>query len=79
MKRALSLACAALACALLAGCLEVKQHVVWRGGLYNGKRDNLPQQTFYHRDRMEWMATITNRTWHQDEYQRMGDRGANYD
>lgn len=79
MKRLALLTLAALACAVLAGCLEVEQHPVWKDGQYDGKPDNLPQQVFYHGDRMDWMATIMNRNWHQDEYPRSGDKGANYD
>jgi hypothetical protein len=69
MKPALLLGVAA-ACALLAGCLEVPQHPLWRDGAYRGKHDELPQQTFYHGDRMDWMATIDNRSRQQDEYPR---------
>jgi outer membrane biogenesis lipoprotein LolB len=69
----------ALACVLLAGCLEVEQHPPWRQGRYNGKPDDLPQQRNFHNDRMAWMATVINRNWHQDEYLRTGDRGADYD
>ncbi|MDB5900639.1 MAG: hypothetical protein JWP22_3857 [Ramlibacter sp.] len=67
------------ACLLLAGCLEVEQHPPWRHGQYDGKADSLPQQRNYHGDRMAWTGTVINRNWHQDEYQRIGDRGADYD
>ena len=68
-----------VACALLAGCLEVEQHPPWRQGQYDGKPDNLPQQRNFHNDRMAWVATVINRNWHQDEYLRTLDRGADYD
>jgi hypothetical protein len=77
--RAAALCLAAGACLLLAGCLEVQQHPLWRDGQYNGKPDNLPQQRFYHGDRMAWNATIENRNWLQDEYGRTDEKGANYD
>ena len=64
------------ACLLLAGCLEVEQHPMWRQGEYDGKPDNLPQQTLYHRDRMAWASTIQNRNWLQDEYPRTENHGA---
>jgi hypothetical protein len=68
-----------LTSAVLGGCLEVEQHPAWRDGHYDGKADNLPQQRNFHNDRMAWMATVINRNWHQDEYLRTGDRGADYD
>lgn len=74
--RAAALLASAGACLLLAGCLEVEQHPLWRQGEYDGKPDNLPQQRLYHGDRMAWMATIQNRNWLQDEYPRMENRGA---
>jgi hypothetical protein len=64
---------------VLGGCLEVEQHPAWRDGRYDGKADDLPQQRNFHNDRMAWMATVINRNWHQDEYLRTGDRGADYD
>jgi hypothetical protein len=69
----------ACACLLLAGCLEVEQHPPWRNGRYAGKPDDLPQQALFHGDRLAWMGTVINRNWHQDEYLRMADRGADYD
>ena len=68
-----------IACALLAGCLEVEQHPAWRQGQYDGKQDNLPQQRHFHNDRMAWVATVINRNWLQDEYQRTLDRGASHE
>jgi len=63
-------------CLLLAGCLEVEQHPLWRNGKYDGKKDNLPQQVLYHGDRMAWISTIHNRNWLQDEYPRTENQGA---
>ncbi|HEY8608052.1 MAG TPA: hypothetical protein VIM12_13135 [Noviherbaspirillum sp.] len=60
----------ALALAPLAGCLEVEQHPPWRAGEYNGKPDNLPQQAYYHNDRLAWNAAIANRNQLQNEYER---------
>ena len=70
-------ACAAAA--LLAGCLEVEQHPPWRHGQYDGKPDDLPQQRYFHGDRLAWMAPITDRNWLQDEYPRTLHDGAAYD
>lgn len=67
------------ACLLLAGCLEVEQHPMWRQGAYDGKPDNLPQQVLYHGDRMAWASTVQNRNWLQDEYPRTEDHGAGND
>ena len=74
--RPAALLAAAGACLLLAGCLEVEQHPLWRHGKYDGKPDNLPQQALYHGDRMAWAATIQNRNWLQDEYPRTENHGA---
>lgn len=54
----------------LTGCLEVEQHPPWRDGAYNGKPDNLPQQVYYHNDRLAWNAAIANRNQLQNEYER---------
>lgn len=61
---------AALASCLLAGCLEVEQHPVWRNGEYNGKKDNLHQQAYFHNDKLAWNAAIANRNHQQNEYRR---------
>ena len=74
--KARSLLLIAGACALLAGCLEVEQHPLWRDGKYDGKKDNLPYQRLFHGDRMAWMSTIQNRNWLQDEYPRTENQGA---
>ncbi|MDB5729303.1 MAG: hypothetical protein JWQ00_2508 [Noviherbaspirillum sp.] len=55
---------------LLCGCLEVDQHPPWVHGEYQGKQDNLPQQTHFHNDRLAWMAAIANRNHLQNEYGR---------
>lgn len=54
----------------LAGCLEVEQHPGWKAGEYNGKPDDLPQQRYFHGDRLGWNAAITNRNHLQNEYER---------
>ncbi|GAC1410045.1 MAG: hypothetical protein NVSMB6_10310 [Burkholderiaceae bacterium] len=54
----------------LSGCLEVEQHPAWLQGQYNGKPDNLPQQTHFHGDRLAWNAAIANRNHLQNEYER---------
>lgn len=56
--------------ALLAGCLEVDQHAPWKKGQYAGKRDQLPYEVHYQRDRMAWWATLSNRNLRQNEYNR---------
>jgi hypothetical protein len=77
MRRpALAAACAAL---FLTGCLEVEQHPPWRQGEYDGKRDNLPQQAFFHGDRLAWMAAVINRNGLQDEYGRTLHKGAGHE
>lgn len=76
MTKARTAVALAGACLLLAGCLEVQQHPLWRHGAYAGKKDNLPQQRLYHGDRMAWISTIQNRNWLQDEYPRTENRGA---
>jgi hypothetical protein len=60
----------ALPLLLLAGCLEIEQYPVWRDGAYNNKPDNLPEQTYFHRDRLAWNAAITDRNHLQNEYRR---------
>ena len=55
---------------LLTGCLEVEQHPPWLHGQYNGKPDNLPQQTRFHGDRLSWNAALTDRNHLQNEYER---------
>jgi hypothetical protein len=55
---------------LLAGCLEVEQHPAWRDGAYNNKPDNLPEQAYFHGDRLAWNAAITDRNHLQNEYRR---------
>jgi hypothetical protein len=64
---------------LLAGCLEVEQHPAWRNGQYDGKADPLPQQRYFHNDRLAWLATLINRNWRQDEYARTLHKGAPHD
>jgi hypothetical protein len=53
---------------LLCGCLEVKQHPKWVNGQYNGKPDNLPEQAYFHNDRLAWSAAISNRNQLENEY-----------
>lgn len=56
---------------LLGACsLEVEQHPGWRNGGYNNKPDNLSPQSHFHKDRLAWNATITNRNHLQNEYNR---------
>lgn len=56
---------------LLAACsLEIDQYPAWQNGEYNGKPDNLPQQVYFHSDRLAWNAAITNRNHLQNEYRR---------
>lgn len=55
---------------LLAGCLEIDQYPAWRNGEYDNKQDNLPQQAYFHNDRLAWNAAITNRNFLQNEYTR---------
>jgi hypothetical protein len=54
----------------LAGCLEVEQHPGWAEGQYDGKPDNLPQQAYFHGDRLAWNAALTDRNHLQSEYPR---------
>jgi hypothetical protein len=57
--------------ALLAGCsLEVEQHPPWLNGEYNNKKDSLPQQVYFHNDRLAWDAALKNRNRFQNEYGR---------
>ena len=55
---------------LLSGCLEVEQHPGWVDGQYAGKPDNRSSQLSFHNDKMAWNAAISNRTLHQNEYNR---------
>lgn len=71
MKAGLVLA----ATVLLAGCLEVEQHPPWRQGAYDGKPDPLPQQTWFHGDRLAWYARIADRNRGQNEYVRTFHKG----
>jgi hypothetical protein len=64
---------------LLAGCLEVEQHPPRIDGKYNGKSDNLPQQAYFHNDRLAWNAAISNRNHRQNEYNRTRDNRNNRD
>lgn len=76
MRRPALLLALAGPCLLLAGCLEVEQHPLWRHGAYDGKKDDLTSQRLYHGDRMAWISTIHNRNWLQDEYPRTENQGA---
>ncbi len=59
---------------LLTACsLEVEQHPPWIEGEYNNKKDNLPQQAYFHNDRLAWNAAINNRNHFQNEYVRTKD------
>lgn len=58
---------------LLAGCLEVEQHPVWRDGAYDGKPDNRPAQAHFRGDRLAWNAVLMNRNQQQNEYARTRD------
>jgi hypothetical protein len=69
MKQLKRVCIAALPLALC-GCLEVNQHPAWLNGGYAGKIDQLPYQQLFHRDRLAWFATISNRNLHQNEYVR---------
>ena len=69
MKQLKRVCIAALPLALC-GCLEVNQHPAWLEGGYAGKIDQLPYQQLFHRDRLAWFATISNRNLHQNEYVR---------
>jgi hypothetical protein len=55
---------------LLGGCLEVEQHPGWAEGGYDDKPDNLPQQAYFHGDRLAWNAALTDRNHLQNEYLR---------
>ena len=70
MKTARPIVMAVLALSLSA-CLEVDQHPPWKHGYYDGKRDDMPSQRLFHRDRLAWNAAIDNRNRHQNEYNRM--------
>jgi hypothetical protein len=72
MKR-LRILLAALLPLALAGCLEVEQHPSWIKGEYDGKPDNLPQQRYFHGDRLAWNAAINDRNQRQNEYNRTRD------
>ncbi len=63
------------AAVLLAGCLEVEQHPAWRDGAYDGKRDPMPQQAYFHGDRLAWYARIADRNRGQNEYVRTFHKG----
>ncbi|HEX9171983.1 MAG TPA: hypothetical protein VF861_04925 [Telluria sp.] len=67
---ALRYAAAAGMAMLLSGCLEVEQHPGWVDGAYAGKVDNRPAQVKFHNDRMAWHAAVSDRTMHQNEYNR---------
>ena len=56
--------------ALLSGCLEVDQHPNWVKGQYAGKTDNRQFETHFHKDKLAWWGTISNRNMHQNEYNR---------
>lgn len=71
MKRILILAASLLT--LTACSLEVEQHPAWIDGEYNNKKDNLPQQVYFHNDRLAWNAAINNRNHFQNEYVRTKD------
>lgn len=66
----LRIATVALLPLVLAACLEVDQNPVWRSGEYDGKRDTMPHQTYYHNDRLAWNAVLMNRNHLQNEYNR---------
>jgi hypothetical protein len=68
--KSLRIATAMLLPLMLAACLEVEQHPVWRDGQYDGKEDNMHHQVYYHNDRLAWNAVITNRNHLQNEYNR---------
>ena len=55
---------------LLSGCLEVKQHPGWIDGAYAGQVDNRASQVRFHNDKMAWSAAVSDRTMHQNEYNR---------
>lgn len=55
---------------MLAGCLEVDQYPSWVKGQYAGKRDQQPYEQLFHRDRLSWWATLSNRALRQNEYNR---------
>jgi hypothetical protein len=55
---------------LLAGCLEVDQHPTWVKGQYAGKKDDRQFATHFHKDKLAWWGTISNRNTHQNEYNR---------
>jgi len=61
---------AVAAATALAGCLEVEQYPGWKAGSYNGKPDNLPQETVFHNDRLAWNAALADRARKQNEYER---------
>jgi hypothetical protein len=61
--------------ALLAGCLEVKQHPAWIKGEFDGKPDDLHPHANFHNDRLAWYAAINNRNQRQNEYNRTPEKG----
>lgn len=58
-------------CLALSGCLEVEQHPTWVRGEYAGKADNQPYRVHFHNDKLAWNAALSDRTLHQNEYNRM--------
>jgi hypothetical protein len=65
------LGAAAALCLALTGCLEVKQHPAWVRGAYAGKADNQPYRVHFHNDKLAWNAALSDRTQHQNDYNRM--------
>jgi hypothetical protein len=67
------IAAAAVAAAVLAGCGEREQVVVYKQGKYQGKADSKPWDSpEFGGDRAKWEERIKARNLSQNEYRRMG-------
>jgi major membrane immunogen (membrane-anchored lipoprotein) len=72
MKRLTGVVCLAALAALLTGCGEKDQVVVFKQGQYQGKPDSKPwDNESFAGDRTQWEATIKARNQSQNEYRRI--------
>lgn len=72
MKRLTGVACLAALAALLTGCGEKDQVVVFKQGQYQGKPDSKPwDNESFAGDRTQWEAAIKTRNQSQNEYRRI--------
>lgn len=70
--RVIALALAAACAAVVAGCGEKQQVVVYKQGKYQGKPDSKPWETAaFGGDKAKWEAAIRARSQNQNEYKRM--------